>query len=75
MARELLKSWCSQCGREFDAPFGTEYCDDCDPYGNEDSVAPASRHQDPRLTTQPRYASLRAEPEALWRFNAGKERA
>lgn len=67
--RELLKSWCSQCGREFDAPFGTEYCDDCDPYGDESSVAPASRHRDPRLTTQPRYAGLRAEPEALWRFN------
>jgi hypothetical protein len=71
MTREVLKSWCSQCGREFDAPFGTEYCDDCNPYGDEDSVAPASQHQDPRLTTQP-LTSLRAEPEALWRFNNRK---
>jgi hypothetical protein len=66
--RKLLKATCGHCGKEFDAPFGTEYCDLCDPYGNEDSVAPASRHQDPRLTAQP-LTGLRAEPEALWRFN------
>ena len=69
--RKMLKAHCGTCGKEFDAPFGTEYCDDCDPYGDESIVAPASQHQDPRLTTQP-LTSLRAEPEALWRFNNRK---
>jgi hypothetical protein len=69
--RVMLKSVCLQCGTEFAAELGTEYCEDCDPFG-EESVAPASRHQDPRLTTQP-LTSLRAEPKALWRFNRTEE--
>ena len=66
--RVTMMAVCSTCGYTFDGEFGAEYCGDCDPYGEESNVAPASQHQDPRLTTQP-LTSLRAEPEALWRFN------
>ena len=69
--RITMMAVCSTCGNEFDGELGTEYCDDCDPFGG-DGAAPASRHQDPRLTTQP-LTSLRAEPKALWRFNRMEE--
>lgn len=69
--RIAMMAMCSNCGTEFEGELGAEYCGDCDPFG-DDGVAPASRHQDPRLTTQP-LTSLRAEPEALWRFNRKKE--